>query len=214
MSLEERENSIRERGPIGETPVDPILDGNGYMKLTRTRKQMFAVSGKTVMNHLPLLRFTDEQKQNISLVGFYVEARLPGKGGDTGVCCPPDLTSFTELQNVDLKNLSPAVFLSRDDVQRFGVKGMWFNISDLPSGWEWDSLPVDSSLRITKSRGTTPGGKLKLDLSLAFVKLHNDACENEESCSTAALRRAIVRGKRKYPTMRKSISEEESSEEF
>jgi hypothetical protein len=213
ISIEERENAISERGPTGETSVDPFVDGDGFMKLTRTRKQLFAISGATVINHLPFVRFTERQKRDISLHGFYVDARLPGRGGDAGVCCPPAIASYNDLQNVDMKNLSPPV--ARSTLNEIGVKGYLFKISDLPSDWEWDELPADSSLRLTKETARDEGGTLKLDLSFEFVKQHNESCVEKESRETAVLRRSLQNGtRRRVPRIpREETSEEEGGDE-
>jgi hypothetical protein len=60
------------------------------------------------------------------------------------------------------------------------VKGMSFDISDVPEGWTWDELPDDASVRLTKDRGRSTGGNLRIDLSASFVKEHNPKFDNNK----------------------------------
>ena len=105
--------------------------------------------------------------------------------------------------------------VARSTLNEIGVKGYLFKISDLPSDWEWDELPADSSLRLTKETARDEGGTLKLDLSFEFVKQHNESCVEKESRETAVLRRSLQNGtRRRVPRIpREETSEEEGWDE-
>ena len=180
MSLQERDNAILERGSSDGSAVDPIMNGNGYMQMLREKKQVFAISGDTIANYVAhTAKLSEMQQAELKKKGFFVEARLPGKAGDNGVCNPPDLATYAELGKVDLRKIEPKT-TRIGDVTICGVKGMSFDISDVPEGWTWDELPDDASVRLTKARGRSTGGNLRIDLSASFVKEHNPKFDNNK----------------------------------
>lgn len=182
ICMEERQNAIMQRGASGEGSCDPILDGPGFIAMLREKKQLFAISGDTILQNLPASdsnNLTEGQLNELKQVGFYVEARLPGKGGDYGVCNPPCLATYTELSKVNLKDLSPSVAImsTRDTL---GIKGKTFKIENLPADWQWDELPLDCTIRLTSKTAKRDGGTLKMDLSKEFVAQFNDKMESPE----------------------------------
>ena len=71
------------------------MNGNGYMQMLREKKQVFAISGDTIANYVAhTAKLSEMQQAELKKKGFFVEARLPGKAGDNGVCNPPDLATY------------------------------------------------------------------------------------------------------------------------
>jgi hypothetical protein len=171
VMCEERSNAIAQRGATDDGVADPATNGNGYMSMLRRKKQIFAIPGEEVL--LSLLQadheFSEQQREALSCVGFYVEARVPGRGfgGDNGVCNPPDMAKYNEMQKVQVRSLTPAA-RRVGDLAEFGLKGLCFNVEDLPDGWTWDTMPEGATLRLTEGNARHPGRGLKMNLTAEY----------------------------------------------